>query len=286
MAPDGRSIVTAVGLQSASVWVHDAKGERQISVLEGNAAIPKFTPDGRKLCYLTLKAVPIFGSNRDPGEIWVADVNSGLSEPLAPGFPVLDYDIFPDGKQVVLEALDAAGTPRIWLAALDRRSPPQQVPGIEGRNAVFGQNGEILFRHVEGPYGFAYRVRPDGTGLRKALEQPILYLASVSPDGQLIQAWASHSANTAVQSFPVGGGPPVVIGGNTVRKWSSSGDALWISSGAVPEGVTYIVPLPPGKILPPIPPGGFRSEQEIARLPGARMIDRTVQRNLYRIPIP
>jgi hypothetical protein len=56
-------------------------------------------------------------------------------------------------------------------------------------------------------------------------------------------------------------------------------------------------------MLPNIPSGGFRSEAEIATLPGARVIDaadvapgptpdvyafsrQTVQRNLYRIPIP
>ena len=50
MAPDGRSFVTAVALENVSVWLHDARGERQIS-LEGNAADPKFTPDGKKLCY-------------------------------------------------------------------------------------------------------------------------------------------------------------------------------------------------------------------------------------------
>ncbi len=66
---------------------------------------------------------------------------------------------------------------------------------------------------------------------------------------------------------------------------------------------TYVLPLPPGKMLPNIPPGGFQSEAEIATLPGVRVIDvadvapgptpdvyafsrQTVQRNLYRIPIP
>jgi len=69
------------------------------------------------------------------------------------------------------------------------------------------------------------------------------------------------------------------------------------------EGRTYIVPLPPGEALPPIPEGGFHSEKEVARPPGARRIDAlravpgpspdvyafyhsTTQRNLYRIPIP
>jgi len=50
MAPDGRSFVTAVAIQSISLWIHDAKGERQVS-LEGNGNNPRFTPDGKKLCY-------------------------------------------------------------------------------------------------------------------------------------------------------------------------------------------------------------------------------------------
>ena len=148
MAPDGRSFVTAVGLQTASIWVHDARGERQISLLEGNAAYPKFTPDGKKLCYRIVKAVPIFGTNRDPGEVWVADLNSGRSEPLAPGFQPLDYDISPDGKQVVMEAPDGEGKPRLWLAPLDRRSPPRQIPGVEGRSAhVWPKRRNLLPPH-------------------------------------------------------------------------------------------------------------------------------------------
>jgi hypothetical protein len=66
---------------------------------------------------------------------------------------------------------------------------------------------------------------------------------------------------------------------------------------------SYLVPLAAGESLPPIPKGGFHSGEEIARLPGARRIDAdgvvpgpspdvyafyrgTIQRNLYRIPIP
>ena len=304
MAPDGRSFVTAVALESSFIWVHDARGERQISLLEGNAAYPKFTPDGKKLCYRIVKAVPRFGTNRDPGEVWVADLDSGHSEPLALGFPVLDYDVSPDGRQVVLETSDAAGNPRLWLTPFDRRSPPSRIPNVEGRHPMFGPSGEIFFRRVEGSSAFLYSVRPDGTGVRKALEYPVLSLSKVSPDGRWIEAWSPLSGGrpSAVQMFPLGGGTPVIIGSNTSLQWSRNGDSLWITGGAVADGKTYIVPLPPGKILPPIPPDGFHSEQEIARLPGAHRIDttgtpgptrdvyaferRTVQRNLYRIPIP
>ena len=68
-------------------------------------------------------------------------------------------------------------------------------------------------------------------------------------------------------------------------------------------GRTYVIPVSPDKLFPPNPPGGFHSEAEIARLPGVRVIDKadvfpgprdgtyafshtTVQRNLYRIPLP
>lgn len=304
ITPDGRSLITAVGLQASSIWLHDGRGERQISRLEGNAAYPKFTPDGKKVCYRIVKAVPVFGTVRDAGELWIVDVDSGQNEPVATGFQPLDYDISHDGKQVVMEAPDSEGKPRLWLAPLDHRSRPEQISGVEGRNASFGPNGEIFFRHTEGSTAFLYRVRPDGTGLRKVLQQPILHLSGFSPDGQYMQIWASLLGNgpSAKQMFPLDGGSPVVIGGGSFLQWSNSGDTVWISAGAVPDGRTYIVPLPPGKILPPMPPEGFRSEDEIARLPGAHMIDhtgapgpsqgvyaferRTVQRNLYRIPIP
>jgi len=85
--------------------------------------------------------------------------------------------------------------------------------------------------------------------------------------------------------------------------WSPGGGAMAISGGPISRGWSYRVPLPRGEVLPRIPAGGFQSEDEIARLPGARRIDAvgvvpgpsadvyafyrgTTQRNLYRIPIP
>src|SRR5207253_3191654 len=100
----------------------------QISLLEGNAAYPKFTPDGKRLCYQIVKELPRFGTLRDPGQIWIADLDSGHSKPLAPGFEPLEYDISPDGREVVMESEDAEGKPRLWLAPLDGGSPRRQIP--------------------------------------------------------------------------------------------------------------------------------------------------------------
>src|SRR5262245_48411110 len=87
---------------------------------EGNAAYPKFAPDGKNLYYRIVKAVPIQGTKRDPGEIWVADLESGHSERVVPGFEPLEYDISRNGLQVAMEIPDSEGKPRLWLAPVDR----------------------------------------------------------------------------------------------------------------------------------------------------------------------
>jgi hypothetical protein len=186
---------------------------------------------------------------------------------------------------------------------------------VEGGRPTFGPDGEILFRHVErqpgmaGTNGFIYRVRPDGTGLRRALEQPVDPLWRASRDGRWIEFWGPHPGNgpSAQQFLPLDAGSPVIVSPGWLNwVWSADGRAVAIASngfGIVAAGRTYIVSLPLGQMFPRIPTGGFRSEEEIARLPGALKIDLvgvvpgpspgvyafyrgTTHRNLYRIPIP
>jgi Tol biopolymer transport system component len=103
MAADGHSFITAVGLRQSSVWVHDSSGERQVS-LEGYSFDPKFTPDGKRLCYRILKgSLPV----SDPSEIRMLELDTGRNEALLPGFSVtgrwgVAYDISPDGQEVAV----------------------------------------------------------------------------------------------------------------------------------------------------------------------------------------
>jgi hypothetical protein len=242
------------------------------------------------------------------------DLETGHTEPLLPGFAVTGglgqayYDFSSDGQRVVVAALDGEGKRRLWLAPLDRRSPPQQIPNVEGDSPIFEASGEIFFRTIEGTSAFAYRVHQDGTGLRKVIEQPIANLHSISRDGRWLVARFPGAAGPSIVAVPLGGGSPVRIAvgdasqGNL--KWSADGRSIFISVlPGLTSGHTYAVPLMLGQMFPPIPPGGFRSEAAIAMLAGARFIDGgdvapgqtldvyafsrlTVQRNLYRIPIP
>jgi eukaryotic-like serine/threonine-protein kinase len=311
LAPDGRSLVTAVGLRQKAVWIHDSNGERQIS-LEGYASEPRFSPDGTTLFYVVQNAGSL--------ELWSADVASGRTEPLLPGFSLAAdgisrlYDVSPDGRQVVVHALDAQRRPRLWLAPVNRRTAPQPIPNVEGDGPIFSPAGEIYFRGREGSYGYAYRVRPDGTGLTKALEYPVITTEGMSPDGKSLIVYARYSRPGAepvgaTMALPLDGGPAVRIygpaGANSV-KWSRDRRSLFLSiapssyGGAL--GQTIVVPLAAGSIWPALPPHGYAADSDIAKVPGARSIDAAdaapgplpdvyafsrerIQRNLYRVPL-
>jgi Tol biopolymer transport system component len=302
-----------VALKQSVVWVHDANGDRQIS-LEGYSYDPKFTPDGKQLCYRILKGAL---TTYDPGELHVVELDTGHNQPLLVGLtisgpPGRAYEISPDGRQVVAAVKDLAGKPHLWLAALDRQSPPRQIPNVEGDAPVFGKDGEIFFRTIEGASAYAYRVHQDGTGLRRLSEQPIVLPAGISQDGQWVVVRSLLEGRETVVALPVEKGLPEQIvfrhGLSYHLAWSPDGRLIFISAptGATAShqvGQTYVVPLPRGQMFPTIPAGGFQSAADLAGLAGVRIIDAfdgapgptpevyafsraSVQRNLYRIPIP
>jgi hypothetical protein len=289
-----------VAVQNGAVWLHEAQDERQISALEGTAVNAKFTRDGERLCYVIVREYPSAYATQ-PGQLWVAELESGSTGPLAPGIEVFDYDISPDGDQVVMEAKDHDGRFRLWLTPIDGRSQPRRIPNVEGRQPRFGPDGEVFFRNS----GFAYRVREDGTGMRKAIDEPVLLLNGISPDGRWLVAWSPLRDENAVayQAFSLQGGQaPIEIARDIVWNWSPDGRWLSISDGPIAPGRSYIVAVSPGSVLPRLPAGGLRSEGQIAQLPGARRVETvaipgpaqgvyafyrdTTQRNLYRIPLP
>jgi eukaryotic-like serine/threonine-protein kinase len=305
---DGRSLITSVGLRQSVLIVHDAVGERQIS-LEGNSFDPKFTPDGKQLLYRILR-----GSSpaSDPSELWLADVASGRSQPFLPGVlvagrPGLAYDISSDG-QVLMARVNEHGTREVWLAPLDHHAPPHQIHNLDGDIPIREVNGEIFFRKTEGTTPFIYRVNEDGTGLRKAVEQSLLSIIGLSPDGKWLLARVVATA--PVMTFPLGGGPPVRNMPANVGSVEWSSDSKWIfitvsTRNTVQSfaGHTYVFPLREGHMFPDFPPKGFLSEDDLRKLPGVRVIDsydvgpgptpdvyafsrEAVQRNLYSIPLP
>ena len=192
---------------------------------------------------------------------------------------------------------------RLWLAPLDRRSPPRQIPNIEGEQPVFGATGEVFFRSVEGTSAFLYRVREDGGGLRKAIDLSIVGISGESPD----RNWLALGSRGGVRDFPGRwrrSASDTNPGMQRLLRWSGDGKHLFVQ-GKAPASTdkAYVFPLTPGHLVPESFIHGLPSEQEIVKLPGVRVIASTdvvpgrtadtyaftresVQRNLYRIPVP
>ena len=306
IAPDGRSLITSVGLEESEVWIHDQAGERRVSS-EGYAQSPRFSPDGKKLFYLSHQVVrPGFPI----GEIWQADLATGQTERLLPGTLVTGFDISPDGKQIAFAATRDARDPRIWLAPLDHRTAPRRLSSSPEDMPLFTPAGDIVFRVSEGHTNFAYRMKPDGSARQRLLPNPLIELAGVSPDGAFLLAGtgvADEESSFALVAFPLNGSTPQRVCMPCFGRWTSDGRFLvldlWDSRQMDASRKTFAIPLREGRMLSALPPNGVRTRADLAGIPGVRVIDApvavfgpnlttyaftraSVHRNLYRIPLP
>ena len=169
--PDGRSIITSMGVQESAIWIHDANGERSLSSegeIVADISPPSFGADDSVLYYLLRH-----GSDGSGPELWRMMVESGKSEAVFPGVSMLAYDVSPDGKQVVYCAALRGGTRQLWLAPVDRSSPPRRIGDSGETRPHFGPRGQILFQATEGNFNYLEQMNPDGSGRSKVVPYPI-----------------------------------------------------------------------------------------------------------------
>lgn len=307
VAPNGRFFVTSIGASQSTVWFHDSGGDRQITS-EGYGLLPSVSPDGKKLYYL-LRAggVRHFVS----GELWVADLESGRHQRLLPDFLMKHYAISADGQRVVFVRSGDKGHAPVWLAALDGRSVPREVTTKDAWKAYFVAGGYLVFMAEEKKV--VYRIKEDGSELQKVVRiESSAPLFSVSPDGKWIAIPDSTDLMTwPAMVYPVDGGSSRRLcvpcdGSSDVERprphgvsWSPDGKYLYLKI----HGYIYAIPLRPGQMLPSIPTSGFRSKEDVASLPGTRLIPEpeafpgpnpsiyaftkvATHRNIYRVPVP
>jgi eukaryotic-like serine/threonine-protein kinase len=309
LAPDGRSLVASIGTRQSTLWIHDSRGDRQVTS-EAYTFLPIFSSDGKKLYYLVRAGG---GIHIAYGGLWVMNLESGQRQRLLPEFMMQHYTISHDGQRVVFVSANETGRLGVWLARLDARSAPRQLSSNNGLQAFFGAGGDVFYAAQEKNGTFVYRVKEDGSDLKKAISTAVYFLYGVSPDGKYIAAWvpgSTEETGNAVLVYPVDGGAPTMICGTCGYRdselpqsvnWSPDGKLIYLSflGGAS----VYAIPLRPGQILPRLPSAGIRSFEDAAALPGARTFPVpgafaspspsvyayskvTAQRNIYRVPVP
>ena len=303
MAPDGSSLITSVGSRESTLWVRDAKGERQVSS-EGFAEYPRFSFDGKKLYYL-LSRNGVSGQFVN-GELWAADLGTGRSERLLPNPSVSGYDISPDGTEVVFSATDAENRSRLWLASLDLRFPPRQFSsGTDEDQPNWDASGHIYFRAADGKLNFVYRMNSDGSGRVKVLADPILEFNGVSRKGR----WAFASEEVPGQGTLRGSvansldGPEriTICTGYCGARWNAGAGALAIIFASMGGTETALLPPSEDESLPALPPAGIQTRADIEHIKGVKVVEGAVllgpkpglsaslheyvHRNLYRVPL-
>jgi Tol biopolymer transport system component len=311
--PDGRAVISAIGIVQTSVWVHDRQGDRKVSH-EGNAVLPAwgdgmpgsvFSRDGSRLFYLVQT-----GHERgfSGGELWVANLDRGDGEKLFPGVLVNSYDVSADGQNITYSSIGPDGAPHAWIARVDRRSPPRQLSGGEALGPVFGHRGCVYYRAPENGEYFIFEHDPASGTVRKVTSEPAVNAPSVTPDGQWLLSTTPVSGDDAavVRLYPIDGGSPVQFCSRCFPKWTTDGREMFFSlspNNGMGIGSTYVIGLSADRPWPPLPPQGIRSVADLKRLPVRHVIaavglfpgptadvfayvKTNAQQNLYRLQLP
>ena len=308
MEQNRRSLITSVGAHESTIWIHDDRGERQLSSegeIVGYFSPPMFSKDGKSL-YSMLQ----HDSGNTGAELWRTAVDSGKSEAVFPGISMNAFDISPDGTQVVYCTSSAGGKTQIWIAPIDRSSPAVRVGDGGELSPHFGASGQILFQMNEGKTNYLEQMNADSTQRKRVLPYPIIEIQGVSPSRKWVMAVvpsAPGSVGPALMAIPLDGGPGQrMCVSYCVPTWSPNGRFLYVaveSQSMTSPGRSLALPIGPGETLPKLPTGGIEPNADASVVPGAQSVPReelvpgndparyayvntTAHRNLFRISLP
>jgi serine/threonine protein kinase len=291
VAPDGKSLVTAVGTEQSSVFLHDSHGLRQITS-QGYAYSPSISPDGKQIYYLLrTDSARAFVA----GELHSVDLATGRDDSPLPGFAISRYDISHDGQRIIFAALDQKTGSTIWLASLTHSFPPRQLTRTESYRPYFAPGGVIFYLSRDGNRDYVYRMEDDGTARQRVIPDPVIYLLGVSPDGREIVVWVGQTGSSspnAVVVYPSDGGKPFPLctrcgatgpayAGSAIVDWSPDQKFFYFRldlPGMHSSNNSFAIPLAPGHVLPDLPPVGFATVDELKAIPGVREIP---ERNIF-----
>jgi hypothetical protein len=273
VAPDGRSLVTALGIRRSSVWLHTTRGERAIAT-EGFATLARLSPTGTSVFFLLRAA------DADSFELRSLSLATGAVQTIVPGVSIVDYDVSRDEAEVAFTTRNGSES-QVWVAPVDRRTPPRRV--ASGADQVsFGATDELIVRSIEASGNRLVRITRDGARRSEIVGPPVHEKGQVSPDGRWVIVYSPGSGSTepvATFAVPVDGGaarrvcmPYCDVGWSSDHRFFTVGVQLDLATG-VPNR-TLLVPLTESS-LPALPEPGVHAIFDYATLanrPGVRTL--------------
>jgi DNA-binding winged helix-turn-helix (wHTH) protein/Tol biopolymer transport system component len=291
-AADGRSLLTSIGHTQSTLWLHNASGER-ILTTEGKVASPWLSADAHRVYFLTARGeAPGVALSR-------MQIDTGAQEALVPGFSILEYDVSPDEQRVVFTTV-IDGVRQLWLAPLDRRTPPVLL--VRGGDQPAFGGGFVFFRRIGEHASYLHRVKLDGSSETQLLPYPIIEIFAVAPDGKavvlvrpaagnLIDAWAvpidsASPARVINRSYSPTqwsrDGKMLYVGLNVQEHLASSGSTTALPTGPDDLPVTPLTAAEAGAVLIPHP------EESLSMGPDPSVyvfLKSERRQNIYRIPL-
>ena len=308
MDRDGKSFLTSVGTQESTVWIHDEKGDHQMSS-EGSAQWGLFSRDQKRLFYVKVL------ENSETAELWSTELETGRSERVLPGYGIEiggftrgNYAVANDGETVVIAVRDEKRITHLWMATTDHRTSPRELESNENEDLPrLLPNGDLIYRGAENGKNYLYTSKQDGSGRRKVSDQPVFELSAVSPDGRWVAVATRGESDrdhpTQTVAYPIGGGKPVALCRTLcLVDWSQDGKYMEFFFGVALGTPVQVLPVRKESGLPEVPPNGYGRGEEVMAIRGSRELPTVAdsmvspdkyaytrvatKRNIYRVPIP
>lgn len=241
-------------------------------------------------------------------ELWRMELETGKSERVVSGYGVegafdtKNYSLTRDGLKLAFVRKDDKGNTHLWLAATDHFSSPVKLASEGSEDSPeFLPSGDLVYRANEGGKNFLY-TQQDGTGRRKLMEEPILKLKAVSPDGRWAVLEVSDDRNprpsARIEACPISGGESVPLCQELrLGDWSVDGKYFHMYLGSQ----TYLMEVNKQTGLPEFPESGISGEDDLKSVPKVKVLPRfvnsvleperysfakkNVRRNIFRVPI-
>lgn len=307
MAPDGKSFITATGIQRSTLWFRKNGQDRQIT-FEGNAVFSNFGPfshDGKYFYFLMSSTANVATGS---GRLWRADVETGRTSAVLTEYDVNQYALMSNDKEIAFTAGDSRS--ELWLASIEGRFAPRKL-GDHVRRIRPGPGGVWYSAEQDGRPAI-YRLASDGSQPEKILAG--VFLESVSPDGTRLMVGRDVNNEegqheTQIEAVNLAASSSLVpVCRNCWAGWSGDGHWLYISRGenvigyATLEHASQVaIPVDPNSGLPRIKQV-IRTQSDLMKLPGAKVVAplgaaispdgsviaftrSTANRNLFQVPL-
>jgi Tol biopolymer transport system component len=195
---------------------------------------PALSKDGAFLAYER------YNRDRSLLELWVADLQRGVTERLTAAGPAMDVSWSPDGMQLAYSSNTGAALTAMRISIAQGGAPEKLMAG---RRAVgWSADGALI-------------MLMNGTGVPAAggPEVPVATGAVVprpSPDMRWVAYAVSGSGTSEVYVQPFGGGRTIRVStsGGADPQWRADGRELFFRA---PGGVMMVVPVAPGPAFSP-----------------------------------